>query len=307
MEAAPYGGFLTRTVDKENEQKRKLDSQRVAVEFDGKSDVLRPEGIHVRGVDKLATNDIKAYVDYYLNYQQVGETFEPLEDKRSFRIQWIDDNNVNLIFKTHLDAVFGLKGLIDGSMDIESPLDIVGDSMEGLQAQEDIELEGVDTEAPALAPEYVNQLLIEREAKPFTSSLQFRKYLSDQKDANVNDLFQSKKLEKKAEEEEKLQEEGNSVTLFLRMSLRSDQKVQNAAAYSRYYLMHGEPDRSRRPRRERTEQSRGQFQRDEPQSEEGDLFLDKLASLKESRARRDREDDLFADRMREHSPSRRRR
>lgn len=296
---------MTRTVDKENDQKKKLNSQRVAVEFDGKSDVLRPEGIHLRGVDKLATNDIKAYVDYYLNFQSVGETFEPLEDEKPFRIQWIDDNNVNLIFKTHEDAVFALKSLVNDSMDIESPLNIVGNTTEGNDLQIDMDIEDGNTEAPVLAPEYVEQLLIEREAKSFASSLEFRKYLSDQKESNAEDLFQSKKLEKKAEEEVKLEEESNSVTFFIRMALRSDQKVQNAAAYSRYYLLHGEPDRSRRPRREKNEQSRGRFQRDA--TEEDDLFRDKLANLKESRARKDREEDLFADRMREHSPSRRRR
>lgn len=305
MDPAPYGGFMTRTVDKENEQKKKLDSQRVAVEFDGKADVLRPEGIRVRGVDKLATNDIKAYVDYYLNFQSVGETFEPLQDKKTYRIQWIDDNNVNLIFRTHEDAVFALKSLVNDSMDIESPLDIVGNSMEGINSQNDMEVEGENTEAKTLSPEYVNQLLIEREAKSFAPSLSLRKYLKDQKLANTEDLFQSKKSEKEAEEEKKLEVEGSSVTFFIRMALRSDQKVQNAASYSRYYLLHGEPDRSRRPRRERAEQTRGRFQRDD--AEEGDLFLDKLASLEETRARKDREEDLFADRMREHSPSRRRR
>lgn len=333
MDPAPYGGFLTRTVEQENEQKRKLDSQRVPVDFQGNSDVLRPEGIHVQGVDKLATNDIKAYVDYYINYRKIGDTFEPLEDKMSFRVQWIDDSNVNLIFKTHNDALSAMKGLLQDPMQFELPVVTTADvNMEDISTSakdvtENIVNDAVDVTAespvdgaekketaydPTFTPEYVACLLIEREAQTFASSLQFRKFLRLQEQKTTEDLFKSKKEEKEAVEEEKLVEEGSSVALKIRMALRSDQKVQNAAAYSRYYLLHGEPDRSRPSRQERNGDRRGRYQREERTQreetvEEKDLFLEKLISMEERRARSEIEEDLFADRMRERSPSRRRR
>ncbi|RKP29003.1 hypothetical protein METBISCDRAFT_19693 [Metschnikowia bicuspidata] len=275
MEPAPYGGFMTRTIDEEHEQKMKLDLLRVPVEFNGHADVFRPEVIHVRGVESFATADIKNYVDYYINYECVGDAFKALADQKRYRVQWIDDSNANLVFRTHEDAVAAMRALL------EDP-----------------------AEQPALAPEYVAQLLTERVAKLFSQTLELKKYLLSQKQES-EDLFNAKKAEKDAIEVEKLEKEGPSVVLHMRMAVRSDQKVENAAAYSRYYLLHGEPDRSRRPRQERGGDGRGQYQRD--RADEGDLFLEKLASYEQWIAREEIEEDLFADRMREHSPSRNRR
>lgn len=306
MEPAPYGGFMTRTVDQENEQKQKLDSQRVAVSYNGKPDTLRPEGIHVRGVDKLATNDIKSYVDYNINYVESNSSFEPMENQKQFRIQWVDDSNVNLIFKTHEDAVEAMKTLAQEPFDAETNSD---ENMEDISVYngradtEDIKEERI-LEKPALSSEYVNQLLVERLAKPYSSSLAFRMFVREQKESVSEELFQHKKLEKDALDHEKLEEEGTSVELYIRLSLRSDQKARNAAAYSRYYLLHGEPDRTRKSRRDRGNEHIGGFLRDK--DEEGDLFLDKLATMRERQKKQEIDDDLFAERLRERSPRRRR-
>lgn len=299
---------MTRTVDEENEQKQKLELQRVPVLFNGKDEVLRPEAVHVKGVDALATSDIKSYVDYYLNYKQEGEDFVPIEDRVKFRVQWIDDNNVNLVFNTHEDALAATKALTEEPLEID--IDIDTDA--GASVQNGDGMEGVDgagsTEIPkpsTLTPEYIAQLLVERQAKSYLNSLALKRYVNAQRHANSEDLFESKKLEKETVEVEKKEEEGSSVVLFIRQAVESDRKVDNAAAYSRYYLLHGEPDRTRKPRRGRRDETRGTSR---PQVEdEGDLFLDKLATYEERKARADREEDLFADRMREHSPSRKRR
>lgn len=301
MEPAPYGGFMTRTIDEEHEQKMKLDLLRVPVKFNGHDDVFRPEAIHLRGVDSFATDDIKNYVDYYINYECVGDAFKALAEQKRYRVQWIDDSNANLVFRTHEDAVAAMRALLEDPSDISADNNQM-EEIDGFGAAE--LMEDASAEQPALAPEYVAQLLTERVTKLFSQTLELKKYLLSQKQES-EDLFNTKKAEKDAIEVEKLEQEGPSVVLHMRMAVRSDQKVENAAAYSRYYLLHGEPDRSRRPRQERGGDGRGQYQRD--RADEGDLFLEKLASYEQWKAREEIEEDLFADRMREHSPSRNRR
>lgn len=293
---------MTRTVDAENEQKRKLGLQRVAVEYNGQSDILRPEAIHVRGVENLSTNDIKRYVDYYVNYTRVDDGFELITDKKDFRVQWIDDSNVNLVFKTHETAVFALQALAEQPMQIDLNID----NNDQMNVEDTNQLEGSDDSQrkPTFSPEYVAELLVERVARLYAPSIDLKKFTNQQKLAKSEELFETKKSEKDAMEVEKLEEEGSSVVLYVRQAVQSDRKVENASAYSRYYLLHGEPDRSRKPRRRG--ETRGQFQREKTTNEE-DLFLDKLSTYKENKAREDIEEDLFADRLREVSPSRRRR
>lgn len=292
---------MTRTVDEENEQKRKLEEQKVAVELNGQPDTLRPEALHVRGVDNLSTNDIKMYVDYYINYTRLGDEFEPVPERTEYRVQWIDDSNVNLVFKTHEAAVTVLQALVEEPFQLNARVDS-NDAMNVELADPSVVANG-EQQTPSLSPEYLAEVLLERSAKLYAQSIDLKKFTDKQKVAASEELFESKKLEKDAMDVEKLEEEGTSVALYIRQSVQSDRKVENAAAYSRYYLLHGEPDRSRKPRRRGD--NRGQFQREKSNDE--DLFQDKLSSYKDRKAQKEVEEDLFADRLREVSPSRRRR
>jgi hypothetical protein len=89
--------------------------------------------------------------------------------------------------------------------------------------------------------------------------------------------------------------------LYIRQSFQSDKKVKNAKEYSRYYLLHGEPERRRFYKRERRDRS---DRRSSRRKSEEDLFADKLKQAKKNDYGDD-DEDLFADRMRERSPSRR--
>ena len=111
MEPAPYGGFMTRTIDEEKQQQEKLKEQQVEVVVNGTTETLRPEAIHFRGVDNLSTDDIKFFIDYYLNYREEDGDYVANDKIVWFRIRWIDDSNVNAIFKTHEDAILALNAL----------------------------------------------------------------------------------------------------------------------------------------------------------------------------------------------------
>lgn len=282
MDPQPYGGFMTRTLDAEKEQQDKLKEQQVDIVVNGTTETLRPEALHIRGVDNLATDDIKAFVDYYLNYsknEETGEYTAP-DDLIWFRVQWIDDTNVNIVFKTHDEAKKALKAL-----SISSGPNSVEDSEDFSQ-------------------EYVSSIIQEREANPYNPSIEFHRYQKELKRLaeaqDDEDLFEKKKekLDKEKEEATEMDEDESSVVLYLRQAFQSDRKVLNAAAYSRYYLLHGEPDRLR-PRKQRNAgRTRGNFTRDEGE----DLFAEKLST----RSRRESdEEDLFAEKLRERSPSRR--
>lgn len=284
MDPAPYGGFMTRTIDEENEREVKLKLQQVEVSINGDPHTLRPEALHLRGVDNLSTDDIQAFVDYYINYTKIESGYEAETDLKWFRVQWIDDSNVNVVFKSHEDANFALKKLSISS---------------GPNTTEDF-ADGSD-----FSQEYVLSIVQERESKPYNPTIEFHKHQKELKKLaeEEKDLFETKKerVEKEKEEVTNMDEDESSVIIYVRQSLQSDRKVKNAAAYSRYYLLHGEPDRLR-PRRERNGgQSRGDFSRDLATDLGEDLFANKL----KVKARRDIENDLFADKMRERSPTRR--
>lgn len=271
---------MTRTIDAEKEQAEKLKLQEVEISINGESHKLRPECLHVRGVDSLSTDDIKAFVDYYLNYTINDETglFDPLENLIWFRIQWIDDSNVNIVFKTHEDARTALRALS------------ISGGPNSVEEKDDF------------SQEYVSSIVQERETKPYNSSIEFHRYQKELKKQaqgqEENDLFEQKKEEKEKEKEEsgEMDEDESSVVLYIRQSLQDDRKIKNAAAYSRYYLLHGEPDRLR-PKTGRNGRGRGNFSRDKGE----DLFAEKLSSARE----REIDEDLFAEKLRERSPTRR--
>lgn len=280
-EPAPYGGLLTKTLDDEKEQENKLKQQAITINVNGSPETIRPEAIHIRGVDNLSTDDIKAYVDYYINYN-VTESMDdeapvyeqlPYDEQSHFRVQWINDESVNLAFKTHAEAAAALAKLSV----------FAGPQLDGQEPPSE------------LTEEYVAQLVQEREGKPYSAIENFKKQIS----------LASRLGDKNGEASTNDDEGPRTVEFFLRLSFQSDRKVKNASAYSRYYLFHGEPDRSaplyrNRERRGRgrggnKDRSRGGRQKEE----EPDLFAERL----DHRSRAE-EDDLFADRLRERSPTR---
>ena len=285
MDPAPYGGFMTRTIDEENDREKKLELQQVDVSINGESHTLRPEALHIRGVDNLSTEDIQAFVDYYINYTKTDAGYEAVDELTWFRVQWIDDTNVNVVFKTHEDANLALTKLSISS---------------GPNGTSEVYNGG------ELSQEYVLSIVQERESKPYNPSIEFHKYQKEMKRLaeEEKDLFEAKKelVEKEKEDATEMDEDETSVVLYIRQSLQSDRKVKNAAAYSRYYLLHGEPDRLK-PRRGRNGGGRGNFSRDldrQTQDLGEDLFAEKL----KTRARREVDEDLFADKLRERSPTR---
>lgn len=280
MEPAPYGGFMTRTLDAEAEAKALLQKQEVAVGFNGLLEFLRPDTLNVHGVDNLLTEQIEAWANFWVNTdtQQDGEElqYKPREQQASFRVQWINDSSANLVFKSHADAHYALQHLCLWPGIVNEP---EGDKV--------------------FSKEYLDALVEEREAREYAPSIAYYKQLQSR---NETDLFAEKKAQID-DERTAMDEDGLSIVLHIRQAVQLDRKTKNAAAYSRYYLLHGEPDRlrPRRPRNERAGSGRGGFERDARDGpEDEDLFAAKLKT-----APRDDEEDLFAHLLRDRSPDRR--
>ncbi|GEQ67412.1 hypothetical protein JCM33374_g1077 [Metschnikowia sp. JCM 33374] len=294
MEPAPYGGFMTRTIDVEKQQKELLAKQEVEVIVNGTAETLRPNAIHVRGVDNLSTEEISAFVDLYLNHDSEAPNeadapaYHRVDDSIWFRVQWIDDSNANIIFNTHSDALQALERLSEHWPQVEN------------SASEESEPSGV------FSQDYLDVLVEERKAKSYSASIPFYKYQKHLKEmAEGSDLFEAKKAEIEEQKESEMDEDSSSVVLYIRQALQSDRKVRNAAAYSRYYLLHGEPDRTKpRPSRRDLDDTRGRgtYARDEDDDE--DLFASKIKTVSEKRKAEEVEEDLFAWRLRERSPGR---
>lgn len=289
---APYGGLMTKTLEDEKERENKLQEQAVEINVDGNTETIRPEAIRFRGVDSLSTDDIKLFIDYYLNYtiretteqtegEDISETkteYEalPISEQITFRIQWINDSTVNVVFKTFEEANKGFRAV--SGTEIQFP-----------------------TETPVSDTAYANELAQEREAKPYNPIIAFKRQQN-----LSNRLGISESNETAATEDQGLMEEDDtSIILYVRQSFQSDRKVKNASAYSRYYLMHGEPER--KPfKKNKYRQREPRERRAREEQEEEDLFANKLkgSQNRNTRARRnntndDDDDDLFADKLRE--------
>lgn len=273
-EVAPYGGFIVKTLEDEKANEAKLEELAIEVEYNGTTQTLRPEALRLNGVDNLSTEEIKSYVDYYLNYttshnaelDKIEYNQIPFDEQVTFRVEWIDDSNVNLVFKTNLDNLRALRQL----------------------SRDPVEIDDND-------PSFINEVIQERQAKDYNPIIAFRSSQS-----LLNRLGFKEKP--KGDQQEDMMEDESSIELRIRQSFQLDRKVKNASQYSRYYLIHGEPERPRRTthrrrRREPTEQKE--------EEEEEDLFADKL---KQGRASsRNDEEDLFADKLkrsRSRSPTR---
>lgn len=281
---------MTRTIDGENEQKELLAKQEVEVTVDGATEILRPNAIHVRGVDNLSTAQIEAFVDLYLNTNSEAPEYPRVDDAVWFRVQWIDDSNANVIFHTHADALQALQQLSEYWPQVENApnTDESGNT-------------------PVFTEEYLSALVEERVAKLYAASIPYHAHRQHLKElAEGLDLFQAKKEEIQLQKTQEMDEDGSSVVLYIRQALQSDRKVKNAAAYSRYYLLHGEPDRTRpRPGRNNNvgeERGRGGYSRDDDEPE--DLFASKIKATTQKRKEQEVEEDLFAWRLRERSPQR---
>lgn len=294
---APYGGLLTRTVDEQNAKEAKLKEQSVTITVNGLDEIIRPEAICLRGVDSLSTDDIKLFVDYYINYDVVVEqqledptqpnriTYEahPIDQQLKYRVQWINDSTVNVAFENHEDAIKALAGIsiTPGNPNIEK------------------------------SPEELAELFSlannvqERETKPYSPTIAFKKQqdLSSRLGEVGNNQESNPDMDSG-----KMDEDDSAVVIYARQSFQSDRKVKNASTYSRYYLLHGEPERAprrhhRQPRqrRQRGERNSREQREEAPQEPEEDLFAHKLRDQPQ-------EEDLFAHRTRDRSrsPTRRR-
>lgn len=284
---APYGGIMVQSLQEDNDRKNTLEKQTVEVNVNGNPEQIRPEAIFIRGVDSLSTKDIESFINYYLNYLVKTETSEdgdklvyeqvPLDQQLKFRVQWINDSSVNIAFKTHEEAKKGLDAISITSMNpaIAPTPDVLQDD-------------------DYFSPEYLSTIVQERETKPYNPVIQFQKQ---------TDLATRLGIEKPGPDDSSIMEEDESaVVLYTRQSFQSDRKVKNASVYSRYYLLHGEPERKPYKKRQFHRPKRNNNRRGRVEDEEEeDLFAHKLKQRSRDRSR---DGEGSRDRDRSRSPMR---
>lgn len=271
---APYGGLLVKTIADEQEREAKLQEQTIEVDVNGQTEVIRPESLYIKGVDNLSTDDIKCFVDYYLNtiVKQGDEKieYESVSTPITYKVEWINDTSVNIVFQTHEQSMIALSKLISLDKDVDE-----------IPKFENIR-------------EYINDIIQLRETKPYSATINFK---------NQQNLLKRLDIIKDVSQEtSEMEEDDSDLIIHIRQSFQSDRKVKNAKEYSRYYLLHGEPERKRFYKNHR---DTNKFdRRSSRRKSEEDLFADKLKQIGKSDLDDD-EEDLFADRIRERSPSRR--
>ncbi|KAI5970268.1 hypothetical protein CANMA_000620 [Candida margitis] len=281
-EVAPYGGFIVKTLEDEKANEAQLEELAIEVDYNGTTQRLRPEALRLNGVDNLSTEEIKSYVEYYLNYttsrnedlDKIEYHQIPFDEQVTFRVEWIDDSNVNIVFKTNQDNLKALRQL----------------------SSDPIEIDDQD-------PSFINEVIQERRAKDYNPIIPFR---SSQSLSNRLGLKEKPKEDK---QEEGMMEDESAIELRIRQSFQSDRKVKYASQYSRYYLIHGEPERTRRPRPSHRHKRREPVNEIKEEEEEEDLFADRLSRGHNSSRGQiaDDEEDLFADKLkrsRSRSPTR---
>lgn len=299
-EVAPYGGFMVKSLEEETKQLNDLTNHQYEITtLEGKTETIRPESLKIIGVDNLSTKNIENYINYYINYNQIeyeevdlitnelikGKKFQLKENQDciDFKIEWINDESVNVTFRNIQDSNKVLKEL----------------RMEELKGSFEDEI---------TRDEYLKNCIIETPAKSYNPIIEFEKI------QNLNGSNETK------QEGVDMEEDESSIELIIRQSFQSDRKVKNAREYSRYYLIHGEPERTkhhhhrhhqngRRSYRER-DSYRPRRNNDDDDDEE-DLFADKLGKTNPTNRRNnhvDEEEDLFADKLkhanRDRSPTR---
>ncbi|KAI5964252.1 uncharacterized protein KGF55_002194 [Candida pseudojiufengensis] len=286
-EVAPYGGFIVKSLEDEKANEAKIEELSIEVDYNGTVQKIRPEAFKLNGVDNLSTEEIKSYIDYYLNYtvtqdEENGELKYnqiPFDDQITFRVEWIDDSNVVIVFKTNQDQINALR-----------------------------QIRRIATTLDENDPNFINEVIQEVDAKDYNPIIQFRKSQSLSNRLGLP--------EKDPNEVTSIEEDETSIELKIRQAFQSDRKVKNASQYSRYYLVHGEPERDLHPRRHKHHHRRSrrdgesiEIKANEP--EEEDLFADKLKGNNgrktEIRNGDDEEEDLFANKLkktRSRSPTR---
>lgn len=282
-EVAPYGGLLTKTIEDEKTRIQKLKEQAIEITVNNSVEVLRPNVIHARGVDSLSTKNITLFVDYYINYIEVkdenGEvSYEEIEFENGipFKVQWINDSEVNLVFQTHEQAYHALEKL---SITLSNP-NIIQDQQH------------LDAEQTLKNPELVAQMVQERESKPYNSTIAFQKSQDLGSRLGQKVVEEAQPLSETPEVADVpvgMDEDQSSVVLYLRFAFESDKKVSNAAMFSRYYLLHGEPDRRHYGRINRGgRRNNNNYREREPrevrkevEEPEEDLFASKLGSVEQ--------------------------
>ncbi|KAL6451335.1 hypothetical protein SBY92_002675 [Candida maltosa Xu316] len=293
-EPAPYGGFLVKTLQDEETNAKKIEENSIDIEINGTTETIRPESLTIKGVDNLSTNDIKNYIDYYVNYTinknpESGEiTYQmiPFEESLEFKIEWINDTSVNVVFKTIEETIRALSKLRADEINV------------------------VDKGSR----EFLDESVKESPAVSYNPIIAFKKHQSL---AHRFHIDEEKKNEGDGENNGNdddggmMEEDETSMELVIRQS-----KVKNAREYSRYYLIHGEPERKSHYPRKRTYRERDSYK---PKSavnddDEEDLFADRLTGDNNTRnstnndrrsgRRRDTrqdddEEDLFADKLKQ--------
>ncbi|KAG7660944.1 uncharacterized protein J8A68_005619 [[Candida] subhashii] len=301
-EVAPYGGYLVKTLDEEKEREELLKQQSIDINVNGHPEIIRPEALHLQGVDSLSTDDIKSYIDYYLNYSHVVDDTDdegihkvvyqqlPIDEQLIYKVEWINDSSVNIRFQTHKDCSKALKGLsiIPSNPNIETS---------------EKQLESLDDHT------YVSSIIQQREGKPYNPIIRFRKQQN-----LLNRLGLEAEQAKEQFESGDMEEDESSVVIYLRQAFQSDRKVKNASQYSRYYLIHGEPERKpykpRHKRRDRPSSNRqNQSKEQHEENDDQDLFAGRLAQVGSRRSRESSsqptdDDDLFAHKMKNRERSR---
>lgn len=307
-EVAPYGGFLIKSLEDESENLKQLQQQSIEITTNqGTIEIIRPEAIKIIGVDNLSTNDIQNYIDYYINYITTiinPETNElkyeliPFDQLIEFKIEWIDDNSVNIVFQTINDCYKSFQKIS------ESPI------LEKLGSQE-----------------YINQSIIERKGKSYNPIIDFKKHqnLANRLKLANEATNNNNNNQIKVEDAGDMEEDEVFVELIIRQSFQLDRKIKNASQYSRYYLIHGEPERRSRPRKHLDPQRRNKYPAgyrsrknnndNNIGDDQEDLFADKLKGERKSRSDNrnvnedhnhgnddgndDYDDDLFADKLKQ--------
>lgn len=310
-EVAPYGGFMIKSLEEETKNLNDLTNhQYEIITQDGKTEIIRPEALKLIGVDNLSTKNIENYINYYINYDILENeeidliTGELIKFKKyqlknnneciEFKIEWINDESINIIFQNIKDSNNVLRKLRDKEI-INGGFEINDDNLRN---------------------EYLKQCIIETPAKSYNPIIEFEKFQNNQIDEINKNQQQDNDVG-----EGGMDEDSNSIELLIRQAFQSDKKVKNAREYSRYYLIHGEPERIRQNRktngRNRSYRERDTYRprrrnNEEQDDDDEDLFADKLGKSNHHHHKKidheQEEEDLFADKLkhsnRDRSPTR---
>lgn len=233
--------------------------------------------LHLRGVDSLSTDQVKAYLDLHIrpgfNFDN-RKKFEYLD----FKINWINDSELcvlfnhqqNIVETTSEDDIFATPNTTNGE-EVEINEDIVYkeqgyDSMKGALdaimlltdfdnirrehgefAQLSIadQFSAVD-QAPKLEERKCWDLVIDNNNKVIKTKNANLFYKTFQKEVLGVSDDQENDDDSQSNGDEEFPEDYKVIHLDVRFATTKDKKVKNAREFSRYYLVNGEPDMTQR-------------------------------------------------------------